>query len=197
MEAKKLLPRLLPYWVKPAGVEGMTFQQAPPCHHDPPHHSMPLNGILRVHGTGRMESACRSQQRRHADSVGHQEHDAQSPQHAGSPKRANRCLCNVLRHMFFSSAKGRVRHSRFGNTRNAYPGLNAGRTERPNSRKRRFARFRETAVPNRRPITIPIIASWDMSGQIWRLNNPVETRRPIFLMCWMSRLRFKKNGTGP
>lgn len=36
-----------------------------------------------------------------------------------------------------------------------------------------------------------------MPGQIWRLNNPVETRRPFFLMCWISRLRFKKNGTTP
>lgn len=45
-------------------------------------------------------------------------------------------------------------------------------------------------------MTIPIMASWgSMPGQIWRLNNPVETRRPFFLMSWISRLRFKKNGT--
>ena len=33
-----------------------------------------------------------------------------------------------------------------------------------------------------------------MPGQIWRLKNPVETRRPFFLMSWISRLRFKKSG---
>jgi len=158
---------------------------------------MPLNGVLRIDGTGRIKSACRPQQRREAGPVEHQQNNAEPSHGMGSPKRASLSLCNVLRHMCSNSEKGSVRHSRFGNTRSALPGTNAGRTERPNSRKRRLARFRRTAVQNRRPITIPNMALGHMSGQTWRLNNPVETRRPNFLMCWISRLRFKKNVTGP
>ena len=116
---------------------------------------------------------------------------------AGSPKQASRCLRKVLRHIFSNSAKGSVRHSLFGKTRKPYPGSNAGRTERPNSRKRRLALLRRTAIPNRRPITIPSMAWGNISGQTWRLNNPVETRRPAFLICSISRLRFRKNGIGP
>lgn len=156
---------------------------------------MPLDGVLRIHGTRRIETAGRPKQRRNTGTVDRQEYETHAPQREGSPKRANRCLCNVARHRLCNSTNDRFRHSRFGNTRNAFPGTNTDRAARPSSRNRRFARFRRTAVPNRRPITIPIMASWVMPGQIWRLNSPVETRRPFFLMCWISRLRFKKNGT--
>ena len=71
-----------------------------------------------------------------------------------------------------------------------------GRAARPSSRNRRFARFRRTAVPE--PSTdrqshhgIPLV----MPGQIWRLNSPVETRRPFFLMCWISPATLQENGT--
>ena len=175
----------------------MAFQQAPSGHQKTPDYSVPLNHILRIYRTGGIKSACWSQQRRNAGSVKHQQQDAQTPHNAGSPRRANRCLIRVLRHKVSNSAKGSVRHSRFGKTSTPDPGSNAGRTERPNSRKRRLARFRRTAVPNRRPITMPSMASENMSGQNWILKHPVETRRPTFLICSMSRLRFKKNGTGP
>lgn len=173
----------------------MAFQQPSNCHKPPLDYAIPLNGILRIDRTGRIEPTRGPEQWRHAEPVDRQEHQTDTPQRKGSPKRANRCLSNVARHMLCNSTNDRLRHSRFGNTRNACPGTNTGLSARPSSRNRRFARFRRTAVPNRRPITIPIIASWDKPEQIWRLNSPVETRRPLFLMCWISRLRFKKNGT--
>src|SRR5574340_1314922 len=170
------LPRPLPYRIDSAGMEGMAFQQTAPRHHQSPEHTVSLDGILRIDGACGMKPAGRPQQRRQADTIGHQQGDAQPPYGEGSPKRASRCLCNMPRHWLCNSAKGRIRQSRFGNTRNMFPGTNAVRTERPNSRNRRLARFRRTAVPKRRPITIPNIASPDVPGQIWRLNNPVETR---------------------
>ena len=141
-----------------------------------------------------MEAARRPEHRRHTGAVDRQKADTEIPHDEEAPERANRCLCNVLRHTLCSSTNGTFRHCRFGKTRNACPAISVGRTARPNSRNRRFALFRRTAVPNRRPMTIPIMASWGIApGLIWRLNNPVETRRPFFLMSWISRLRFKKN----
>jgi hypothetical protein len=173
----------------------MTLQQTPTRHDQSSEHTIAFNGILGVYGTCGMKSASRPKQWREAGSIDHQQHNAQASQSKGSPTRANRCRCNVPRHAFCNSTNGRFRHSRFGKTRKACPGTSNGRIERPNSRNRRFARFRCTAVPNRRPITIPIIVSRDRVGQIWRLNNPVETRRPVSLMRWISRLHFKKNCT--
>ena len=66
----------------------------------------------------------------------------------------------------------------------------------PFHEKRRLARFRRTAVPNRRPITMPSIASENIFGQNCRLNHPVETRRPVLLIRSMSELRLRKNDTG-
>ena len=172
----------------------MTFQKTPNCHKPPLEHTIPLNGALRIDRAGRVEATRRPEHGRHADAVDRQEHETEAPQREGSPKRANRCLCNVARHTPCNSANDRFRQSRFGKTRNACPGTNAGRSARPSSRKSRFARFRRTAVPNRRPMTIPICVSWETPEQTWRLNSPVETRRPCFLMCWISPLRFKKNG---
>lgn len=176
-------------------MEGMTFQKTPNCHEPPFEHAIPLNGVLRIYRAGWIETASWPEQRRQAGTVDHQEQQTEAPQREGSPPRANRCLCNVARHTLCNSTNDRFRHSRFGNTRNVYPDSNAGRAARPSSRKSRFARFRRTAVPNRRPMTIPILVSWDTSEQIWRLKSPVETRRPCFLMCWISPLRFKNNGT--
>ena len=189
------MPRRLPYGIHTAGMEGMAFQQPSNCHKPPLDHAIPLDGILRIDRTGWIKTTSGPDQWRNTGAIDRQEYKTEAPQREGSPKRANRCLSNVARHMFCNSTNGRFRHSRFGNTRKACPGTNTDRAARPSSRNRRFARFRRTAVPNRRPITIPIIASWDKPEQIWRLNNPVETRRPLFLMCWISRLRFKKNGT--
>lgn len=183
-----------PYRVYAARMERVTFQQAPTSHRYPLEQSISFNGVLRIDGTGRMEAACGTKHRRHTGPVDRQQADAEVPHDEGSPTRTNRCLCNVLRHTLCSSTNGTFRHCRFGKTRNACPALNVGRTARPNSRNRRFALFRRTAVPNRRPMTIPIMVSWGIvPGQIWRLNNPVETRRPFFLMSWISPLRFKKN----
>jgi hypothetical protein len=177
-------------------MERMAFQQASSGHQKTLYHSVPFNCALGIHGAGGVKPACRSQQWREEGSVKHQETNAEASHNPGSPNWANRCLRKVLRHTCSNSAKGSVKHSRLGKTRIPYPGNKAGRTDRPISRKRRLARFRRTAVPNRRPITMPSIASENIPGQNCRLNHPVETRRPVFLIRSMSRLRLRKNDTG-
>lgn len=194
-DAKRLLAPRSPYWIHSAWMEWVALQEAPDRHDSTLQHPIPINGVLRIDRTGRVKAAGRTQHGRQTSAIDGEKADTHVSHDEGSPKRANRCLRNVLRHTVCSSTNGTFRQSRFGNTRKACPAINAGRTARPNSRNSRFARFRRTAVPNRLPMTIPIIASCGiMPGEIWRLNNPTETRRPLFLISWMSRLRVKKNG---
>jgi hypothetical protein len=153
-------------------MERMAFQQASSGHQKTLYHSVPFNRALGIHGAGGVKPACRSQQWREEGSVKHQETNAEASHNPGSPNCANRCLRKVLRHTCSNSAKGSVKHSRLGKTRIPYPGNKAGRTERPISRKRRLARFRRTAVPNRRPITMPSITSENIPGQNCSRNAP-------------------------
>lgn len=108
-----------------------------------------------------------------------------------------RCRWSEALHASLKTLNGCVSASRLGNTSSACPGMSWLRTCLANSRNRRLARFRRTALPNRRPTIIPTRADSPWTRQTKRLKNAVESRRPCCLTNSISRLLRKKSPLSP
>src|SRR5262245_62109930 len=115
----------------------------------------PDNRLASISRTSRLKSASRPQQRRNSVSVQRKQRQADRFHPIFSEKLSKPWRPSVARHVFIKSAKGSPSASRFGNTKRAWPETSSPRTCLVNSRKRRLARLRRTAIPNRFQTKMP------------------------------------------
>ena len=116
--------------------------------------------------------------------------------YTGSEVRSPSC-CRAESHAERKHLCSTLKAFRLGNTRMCQPSTKWDRTCRANSLKIRFARLRSTALPSRRPTTIPICVWVEGSGYETRLKSGVSNRRPVRFTRSMSEcLRRKKRRSG-
>lgn len=175
----------------------MTLQQAPQGEATSLDHAEATDGLARILGACRFKTAGRPQPGRDPKPVGGNHRHAHRPHHHFSGSLSNPWRCSVARHSRFSSSNGRVRASRFGNTSSTWSSARSCRTCRDNSRKRRFTRFRRTAIPNRLPTTMPTRLARASALQTSRLKHGVDSRRPCCFTYSMSRLARRKKTRSP
>ncbi len=148
---------------------------------------MTLDGLACVLRTGRVKAAGRHKQRRHPPLVQSDHLDAERS-HARLESEPNNPSCfSALTQTSTNRGNGVARASRRGNTKNARWLTNCRRNWRARARKRRFARFLATAIPNREPTTTQTRGFSSSVPQDMIVNSGVRYRRPSRLTRSISR----------
>ena len=175
----------------------MASQQTPQSQASTLRNAEAIDGLAGILGARRFKSAGRPKPRRDPEPIRPNDRHAYRLHRNFSDALSTPWRRSVAHHRRFNSSNGRVRASRFGNTRSACSAASSPRTCRDNSRKRRFARFRRTAMPNRLPTTIPTRVVRASLLQTSRLKQAVDSRRPWCFTYSMSRLARRKKDRSP
>ena len=151
----------------------MTLEKSNDGEANPDHDTMTTDGFMGIARTGRLKSAGWPKERRDPALVGGNQPEADG-EHDGNTRESNNpSWCRADLHVSFRVWCFVDKALRLGNTIMSRPFTNCVRVCLTNSLKIRFARFLMTALPRRRPTTIP---TRDRGSADWcetRLNSGV------------------------